>query len=397
MGTNRLGLSQQNGGNSVLDESANPTPEASPDAPANGCRVGKLRLFIGAAPGVGKTYTMLRQANDLRARGMDIVVGYVDVHDRPETAMQLNDLEIIPRKTLQFQGKAFEEIDVAAILERMPRVVVIDELAHSNVPGSKHAKRYMDVEELLDHGVDVLTAVNVQHIEDVHQEAEEITGMKVREIIPNGFVKRAAEIEIIDVTPETLRQRLRDGSIYPSDKVHQALEHFFRKSNLYALRELALREVADDVDERLQRSFDRNKIPGPIGAKETVLVCVDYWPRAEKLIQRGSRMADMMKADLYTLTFVDVPQRALSAKDQDRLAKIRLLSEQYDAVHIVEQRNERILGAAILELAESLNITQIVIGQPKAYSKWAFWRQNPVKYLMQHMKYVDVRIVGWKE
>lgn len=360
-------------------------------------KTGKLRLFIGAAPGVGKTYTMLREANALRNRGIDIVIGYVEFHGRPDTAAQLNRLEIIPCIEIEFRGRVFQEINVEAIIARRPDVVVVDELAHTNVPGSVHSKRYLDVEYILEHGIDVLTAVNVQHIEGTHEDAEELTGIKVRETIPRSFVKIASEIEVIDVTPETLRQRLRDGSIYPMDKVNQALNNFFRLTNLSVLRELALREVAEDVDERLQRSYDRSKIPGPVGAKETILVCVNYLERSEKLVEKGSRMADRMKADLIVLTILDGSKEDLPERDKGRLAKLKAISHNYDAKHIVEQRNDRKIGEVIIDVAQRLNITQIVIGQPKVSQKWAFWRDNPVKYLMQHMKYVDLRIVGWKE
>lgn len=376
------------------EETTNPSDEVPGTTPKS---IGKLRLFIGAAPGVGKTYTMLRQASALRDRGIDVVIGYIELHGRPETAAQINDLPIMPRKQIRFQGRTFEEIDLEAILARKPQIVVIDELAHSNVPGSKHAKRYMDVEYILDHGINVMTAVNVQHLEDVTEEVEAITGIKVREILPHSFVKRAAEVEVIDVTPETLRQRLRDGSIYPTDKVEQALDNFFRKSNLSALRELALREVAEDVDERLQQSFDRRKIPGPVGAKETILVCVNYLERSEKLIQRGNRMAERMKADLLVLTIVEGPEAELSARAKEQLAILRQHSLAYDAEHIIEQRNDRKLGEVIIEVAERMNVTQVVIGQPKVRHKWALWRDHPVHYLLQRMKYVDLRIVGWKE
>lgn len=360
-------------------------------------RKGRLRLFIGAAPGVGKTYMMLRQAVTLAERGVDVVVGYVDVHGRPETAAQVNGLEILPRKQIELQGQMFEEIDVDAVVARCPQVVVIDELAHSNVPGSARPKRYLDVEYILDHGIDILTAVNVQHLEDVADEAEEITGIKVREIIPTSFVKRADEIEVIDVTPETLRQRLRDGSIYSPDKVEQALNHFFRKSNLSALRELALREVAEDVDQRLQRSFDRSKIPGPVGAKETVLACVSFLERCEKLVQKAHRMAERMKGDLLALTVLDAPDGERSGRATERLKKLEAVCDHYDATHIVAQRNDRKLGAVIIEAADRLNVTQIVIGQPQRRNHWMVWRDSPVQYLLRHMKYVDVRIVGWKE
>lgn len=360
-------------------------------------RKGRLRLFIGAAPGVGKTYMMLRQAVTLAERGVDVVIGYVDVHGRPETAAQVNGLEILPRKQIELQGQMFEEIDVDAVIARRPQVVVIDELAHSNVPGSARPKRYLDVEYILDHGIDILTAVNVQHLEDVADEAEEITGIKVREIIPTSFVKRADEIEVIDVTPETLRQRLRDGSIYSPDKVEQALNHFFRKSNLSALRELALREVAEDVDQRLQRSFDRSKIPGPVGAKETVLACVSFLERCEKLVQKAHRMAERMKGDLLALTVLDAPDGERSGRATERLKKLEAVCDHYDATHIVAQRNDRKLGAVIIEAADRLNVTQIVIGQPQRRNHWMVWRDSPVQYLLRHMKYVDVRIVGWKE
>lgn len=360
-------------------------------------RQGRLTLFVGAAPGVGKTYTMLRQANNLLSRGIDVVVGHVDVHERSETERQLEGLEVIPSRKIVYQGHQFEEMDVEAIIARRPAVAIIDELAHSNVPGTRRAKRYMDVEDILDEGIDVLTAVNVQHLEDAVKHAEEITGVKIREVIPNSFVSRASEIEVIDVTPETLRQRLRDGVIYSPDKVQQALDNFFRMSNLSSLRELALRVVADNVDERLQKSVDRNQIRGPIGAKETVLACVNYVSRAETIIKRASRMALRMKADFYTLTLIDSSRQDLSEKAREHLEKLRAISEQYGAVHFVEERNERKAGAVILEIAEGLNVTQIVVGQPSTTSRLTLWRASPVRYLLRNMRYLDVRIVGWKE
>ncbi len=365
-------------------------------APSKKGQPGWLKLFIGAAPGVGKTYKMLREAHSLLERGADVVVGYVDVHDRPETASLLAGLELIARRQVAFRGREFEEIDVDMIIARHPQVVVIDELAHSNVPGSKHGKRYMDVEYLIDHGIDVLTAVNIQHMEHVSKEAEQITGVTVREIIPNEFVKRANEIEVIDVTPETLRQRLRDGSIYPMEKVEQALEHFFRSSNLSALRELALREVADSVDERLQQTFDRSKIPGPVGVRETILVCVSYTVRAERLIQTGRRVADRMKADLIILTVIPHHQES-SKKSHDELSHLGQLAERYQARYMTEQLQDRKLGAVIMDVAEALSATQIVIGQPHRSHKFMFWRDSPVRYLLHHIKYADLRIVGWKE
>lgn len=362
-----------------------------------GTEPGQLKVFIGAAPGVGKTYTMLREAIFLKDRGVDVVIGYVDTHERPDTADQISDLEILPRRSIQFRNHLFEEVDLDAITERNPGVVVIDELAHSNAPGSMFPKRYMDVEYLLDQGISVLTAVNVQHIEGIHVEAEEVTGVQVRELVPQSFIKRADEVSVIDVTPETLRQRLRDGSIYPPEKVNQALQNFFRKSNLSGLRELALRLVADDVDDRLERSYSRRRIPGPIGAREVIMVCVSHYPRAEKLLLRGHRMAVRMKTDLYVLSISNTTENFLSEKEKSNLKKLQEFSGEYEAEWIIEPRNDRKIGVIISEVADRLNVTQIVIGQPLSAPKWNLWKDNPVRYLLRNLRYTDLRIVGWRE
>jgi len=364
----------------------------------NGDGAGKLKLFIGAAPGVGKTFTMLREAHTLLERGVDVVVGYVDAHDRPDTEAQIGELTILPRKEIRFQGRVFEELDVEGICARHPEVVVVDELAHTNPPGSAWPKRYMDVEYLLDHGISVLSAVNVQHLEGIHEEAEEVTGVRVRELVPVSFFKRAHEVEVIDVTPETLRQRLRDGSIYPLEKVDQALSHFFRKSNLSGLREIALRAVAEDVEERLQNSYERSRIPGPVGARESIMVCVHAPMRARKLMLRGSRMAGRMKADLYMLTISHTAEDLLSARDRQRLEELRELADTYEATWVLEPRNDRKLGDVINAVANRLNVTQIVIGQPARERRWqTVLGESPVRHLLQGVKYVDLRIVGWKE
>lgn len=358
---------------------------------------GKLRIYIGAAPGVGKTYTMLREANVLSSRGIDVVIGFLDTHERSETTAQIGDLEIIPRKKIHYHHREFEEMDVDAILSRQPQVVVVDELAHSNVPGSRFAKRYMDVQYLLSHGIDVLCAVNVQHIETVAQEAQNIIGIRIREIIPKSFLQCAQEIQVIDVTPETLRQRLRDGSIYPKEKVEQALTHFFRKTNLSALRELALREVAENVDERLQMSFERTNIKGPVGARETILVCAGFLGRLERLLQIGKRVADRMKAELIVLTIIEAPKTDLTAKASAKFEEIAQMVHDYEAEHCVVVRNDRHVGEIILEIAMQYNATQIVVGQPNKNRSWWIWKNNPVHYLLDHMKYFDLRIVGWKD
>lgn len=360
----------------------------------------RLKIFVGAAPGVGKTYTMMRQARDLKQQGADVVVGYYEIHNRAETAALLADLEVVPRRQAEFHGRQFEEMDLNAIKRRAPQLAVIDELAHTNIPGSRNAKRYMDVEELLAAGIDVMTAVNIQHFESVAEEAAAITGVQVREVIPQEFLDRADELELIDVTPETIRRRLMDGLIYPMDKVQSALDHFFRYENLSSLRELALREVAEDVDQRLQVSRDRKKIEGPVGAREVVLVCANYLKRAEHLIRIGARMAERLKADLVVLTVVNQHDSEWAAKrgEPTSVAEGRELAEHYHAAFVVEPLNDRSIGEAILDVAKQYNVTQIVIGQPRPGTKWRrVVTGDPVSYLLRNLRFVDLRIVGWRE
>ncbi len=362
-------------------------------------RGGRLKIFVGAAPGVGKTYTMLRQAHDLRTQGVDVVVGYCEIHNRAETRALLADLEVVPRHTVDFHGRKFEELNLNAILARRPELVVIDELAHTNVPGSRNQKRYMDVEEILDHGIDVMTAVNIQHFETVAEEAAQIIGTPVREIIPETFLDRADELELIDVTPETIRRRMLDGLIYPPEKVPSALDHYFRYENLASLRELALREVAEDVDQRLQESHERQKIEGPVGARENVMVCASYPDRAAHLIHIGARMSERMKTDLIVVTVVNQFESDWSAKEEPAMvAQCRQLAEQHHARFVMEPLRDRSIGEAILDVAKRYNVTQIVIGQPRHGSKWRrLVTGDPVSYLLRNLRFIDLRIVGWRE
>jgi two-component system sensor histidine kinase KdpD len=358
---------------------------------------GRLKLFLGAAPGVGKTFTMLREARLTQEKGADVVIGFLDTHGRPATAREAEGLEMMPRLKIPVQGRIFEEVDLDGILARRPEVVVIDELAHTNAPGSRFPKRYQDVIWLLDQGIHVLTAVNIQHLEHVAPEVEAITGTRVREIIPQSFVKRANEIAVVDVSPEALRRRLRDGDIYPPEQVRSALDNFFKTTNLSALRELVLREVADDVDAWLQQSYERQKIPGPVGARETILVCLNYRERAPKLLARGQRMAERLKAGFYVLTVVGMAPDLLTAAEQHNLKLLEANAHAAGAEFIAEPRNDRPIGEVILEVANRVGATQIVIGQPKATGVASLLKDNPVRYLLSHMEYVDLRIVGWQE
>ena len=372
----------------------------SPEGNSRARNRGRLKIFVGAAPGVGKTYTMLRQATDLKNSGVDVVVGYCEIHNRTETRALLENLEWIPRRAIEFHGRKFEEFDVNATISRAPQLVVVDELAHTNVPGAQNSKRYQDLEEILSQGIDVMTAVNVQHFESVAEEAAAIIGTPVREVIPQSFLETADELELIDVTPETIRRRLVDGLIYPLDKVPSALAHYFRYENLAGLRELALREVAEDVDQRLQESHERRKIEGPVGARENVLVCAHYLSRAAYLIRIGARTSARMKANLVVLTVVnqfdssrDAPQGELPS-----VRGCRELAERYHARFVVEALNDRSIGEVILEVARQHNVTQIIIGQPRPGTKWRrMVTGDPVSYLLRHLRFIDLRIVGWRE
>jgi two-component system sensor histidine kinase KdpD len=252
----------------------------------------RLRIYIGAAPGVGKTYSMLQEAHTLRARGLDVVIGMVETYGRAETDAQVRDLEVIPRRVIEYRGVRMEEMDVDAIVSRKPQVCIVDELAHTNVPGSRHTKRYEDVLELLDAGIHVMTAVNIQHLETLNDAVARVTGVRVRETVPDTFLDRADEVINVDVTVEELRNRLREGKIYKPEKVEQALTNFFRKGNLSTLRELALRAVADEVGEkaasyRLREGLEPALIP------ERVMVCMSSNALAPRVvsIRRADRRA----------------------------------------------------------------------------------------------------------
>ncbi|MGG1516422.1 histidine kinase [Paenibacillus oryzisoli] len=257
---------------------------------------GRFKVYIGAAPGVGKTYTMLREGNDLLKKGIDVKVGLLETHGRQETIAQVSDLVSIPRAEIHYQGARLEEMDTESIIRLRPEVVLVDELAHSNVPGSKNKKRYEDVLEILEAGISVISTVNVQHLESLNDAVEHITGVRVRETVPDSMLRTADEVQLIDVSPEALQLRMRDGKIYAMAKVDQALNHFFKTGNLIALRELALREIADDVDERLESMERKNSLRGPWRRKEVIYVCITEFTQADRLIRRGFRIAHRLKA-----------------------------------------------------------------------------------------------------
>src|SRR6516164_8023960 len=289
--------------------------------------VGRLKIFVGAAPGVGKTYEMLQSAHAKLRAGADVVVGFVETHGRAETETLLRGLEVIPRKRIEYRGQMLEEMDLDAVIARHPQIALVDELAHTNVAGSRHPKRYLDVEELLSRGIDVYTAVNIQHIESLNDVVAQITHVRVRETVPDSVFDRADAIELIDLTPDDLIQRLREGKVYVPRQAERALEHFFSPANLTALRELALRRTAERVDEQLLTQMQAQAISGPWAAGERILVCVSEDPRAAGLVRYTKRRADRLHAPWTALYVEGRRSLQLSEEERDRIADTLRLAE----------------------------------------------------------------------
>ena len=287
------------------DSEQRPSPDALLEvARREESPAGKLKIFVGAAPGVGKTYEMLQDAHARKRDGYDVVVGVVETHGRKETETLLADLEIIPRQRIDYKGRWLEEMDLDAILARRPQIVLVDELAHTNPPGCRHPKRYLDVEELLSAGINVYTTVNIQHIESLNDVVAQITRIRVRETVPDAIFDRADAIELVDLTPDDLIQRLKEGKVYVPKQARRALEHYFSPTNLTALRELALRRTAERVDEQLLTHMRARAIPGPWAAGERILVCISEDRRAAGLVRYARRMADRLHAP-WTALYVE--------------------------------------------------------------------------------------------
>jgi two-component system sensor histidine kinase KdpD len=342
----------------------------SPDAllvQANREGRGKLRIFLGAAPGVGKTFEMLTQGRQRRLEGADVVVGVVETHGRQETEALTNGFEIIPKKRGLYKGRVVAEMDLDAILQRKPQLVLVDELAHTNIEGSRHPKRYLDVEELLATGIDVFTTVNIQHIESLNDVIAQITRIHVRETIPDAVLDEADEIELIDLTADDLLKRLREGKVYVKAQAERALGHFFSPGNLTALRELALRKVAQHVDRDMVDYMQAHAIGGPWPASERILACISEHPSAAELVRRTRRVATALKAE-WTALYIEGPRHAtLSETDKDRVADTLRLAERLGGQTASLPGRE--IADAILSYARRINVTQIII----AKSERPFW------------------------
>ena len=352
---------------------------------------GQLRIFLGAAAGVGKTYAMLNEARRRREYGEDVVVGYVEPHRRPKTAAQVGDLEVVPRMPVAYRGTTLEEMDVDAVLARKPQIALVDELAHTNAPGSRHEKRWQDVEELLDAGITVIATLNVQHLESLNDVVEEITGVKQRETIPDDVVRRADELQLVDLTPAALRNRLGRGDVYPPERIDAALANYFRAGNLSALRELALAWLADRVDEGLEEYRKRHGIEEPWETRERVLVALTGSPDGERLIRRAARMAHRMNGELVGVHVI--PQDGLAAPTAELLERQRhLVDELSGSYHEVVGED---IGDALLDAARTLNVTQIVMGASRR-SRWQRLTRGSVigKVIRGSGTRIDVHVVS---
>jgi two-component system sensor histidine kinase KdpD len=355
---------------------------------------GYFKIFIGAAPGVGKTYTMLREGNELLKKGANIVIGLVETHGRKETQEQIGDLPVLPLKAYEYKGRVLYEMDLDAILRLRPEYVIVDELAHTNVPGSKNRKRYEDIMELLEAGIHVISAMNVQHLESLNDTVEQLTGVKVRERVPDWILTEANEVQLIDTPPEKLRDRLKSGLIYRPEKIEQSLKNFFRLGNLNALRELALREVADDVDERLEHYKQEHGLENMKGANEKILVCVHYRPNAERLIRRGWRIASRLKCDLLILNVPSKPVQEFDEATRKKLRAIEELARDLGAEFYIEALGGRKAADVIIDFANRHGITQIVLGQ-SARSRWEeITKGSIINRIMKNTRFVDVLIVA---
>ncbi|MGA8770938.1 MAG: two-component sensor histidine kinase, partial [Rhodomicrobium sp.] len=301
-------------------ETHRPSPDALLDL-ARGKETGRghLKIFLGAAPGVGKTYEMLTSARSRARAGTDVVAGIVETHGRAETEALLAGLEVVPRKHIDYKGRSLDEMDLDALLARRPQLALVDELAHTNAPGSRHPKRYLDVEELLAAGIDVYTTLNIQHVESLNDVVEQITGIRVRETAPDSILDRADDIEVIDLAPDELIQRLREGKVYVPQQAERALEHYFSPGNLTALRELALRRTAQRLDAQRLMHGDAHAMPGPSPAGERVLVCISEDPHCAALVRYTKRVADRLRASWTALYIETLRSQDLSVVERDRI------------------------------------------------------------------------------
>jgi two-component system, OmpR family, sensor histidine kinase KdpD len=365
------------------------TPEQWLEAAAPEKTAGIFKVFLGYAPGVGKTFNMLSEAIRRRKRGEDVVIGFIETHQRPRVIELAKELESIPTHRVEYKGTFFEELDVDAVLARKPQVVLIDELAHTNIPGSKHEKRYEDVLELLQHQIDVMSALNVQHVESVAPTVQSITGVTVRETVPDWVLGRADEVVLVDVTPEALQTRMRRGDIYPAERIERSLANFFRRGNLLALRELALKRVTHAVDQNLDAYLRRKQLGQDWVVQERVAVCISSNPASQQLIARGARMAEGMDAEFYVL-HVDLPDDAVEEKSRNLAANLRFAENLSARIFHVQGGK---VASAIADFVREHRITQIILGRSAVRGWRNYLYFMAIQKLLREAPHVDVHIV----
>jgi two-component system, OmpR family, sensor histidine kinase KdpD len=353
---------------------------------------GRLRVYLGMAPGVGKTFAMLNEGRRRKERGTDVVVGFVETYGRPQTIAAVGNLEVVPRKKIPYKGVTLEELDAQAVIERSPDVALVDELAHTNAPGSTHPKRWQDVQELLDAGITVLSTVNIQHVESLADIVETITGVAVRERIPDKIIDDADEVELVDITPHGLRQRIRHGNVYPPERAAQALHQFFREGNLNALRELALRKVSTTVEDDLEEYMRQNEIETVWPAAERVMVAIDEKPASQHLIRRGWREATRAQTQLL-VTFVETPAWTEASAEARRSVEdnIRFAEDLGAEVIRVAGRN---VARALAQTAHDQNAGTIVVGHMRRSRLRELIGGSLVRELMAELGDVDLRVVS---
>ena len=360
-------------------------------------RAGRLKVFLGAAPGVGKTYEMLQEARARLKEGKDVVIGVVETHGRKETEALLDGLEVIPRRHLQYKNRTLDEMDLDAVLARRPQLALVDELAHTNAPGGRHPKRCLDVEELLSNGIDVYTTLNIQHIDSLNDVVAQITGVRVRETVPDSILDRADAIELVDITPDDLIQRLKEGKVYVPKQAERALEHFFSPANLTALRELALRRTAERVDEQLLAEMQARAISGPWPAGERLLVCISEDPRAAGLVRFTKRLADRLHA-AWTALYVETKRSLqLNEDERDRIADTLRLAQALGGEAVTIPGGDRSLADDVVAYSQANNITQVIIGKSTRSRWFELLHGSVVRDLLRTCGNISVHVIAGEE
>lgn len=353
----------------------------------------KLRIYIGAAAGVGKTFQMLEDAHQLRAQGIDVVIGVVECHGRADTSELIRDIEVVAPRKIEYRGSVFDELDLEAVIRRKPAVAIIDELAHTNIAGSKNEKRYQDVKDLLNAGISVITAMNIQHVESLNDVIERTTGVQVRETVPDCFFKRADEIIDVDVSIDTLRTRLRQGKIYSVEKIEQSLNNFFRKGNLAALRELSLRHVAQFQSAQDHEYREREGLDHPV-MPEKVMVCVASRGSAKKILRTGSRIAGRFATEDWFAVYVETPSEEPGRIDPKAYAALQenISFAETLGAKVVKLKSSNVADA-LLEYARNEGITHVIFGQ-SARSRWdIFWRGSVINRFLAEVKDAAVHVI----